>query len=294
MRVRIRKWFWLPLALLAAAALGAAIVFIAFDRIPVTDVQPPGCTLADKDRPGCRIAHQRVTNNTITLVAAIVGPLATLSVAMFAVGSGRRRQEELLQSENQRQEARLADERDRIDIDQLRTFIDDATSQIEQSVAALQELRRAVHAVPSDIRDADYDSAQGKAVSLAAAAVEHGRLCNITARQFDLRLEPDHPVRAAYRACVAQFDAALRPLLAVPPIAADRDVESDQAEHRTARTHALYAMAARTFFGVDRNKRDQRFMIDNFERLLATAMDLSDAEDPASATDESPPEPPTP
>lgn len=272
-----------------AALAGSLFTFLASDRVPVSQSQPPGCTKADQNEPGCRVARQRITTNTVALASVIVSPLATLAVALVAVSSARRRQDEQIDAERDRHESRLEHElaikrleldasKRQDDLEHLRTFLDNAATRFEDYLEASGELRSALFAA-TEIADDSADLPDAIATQIeerASQLRETRRLADVIARQLDLRLSYDHPIRKAFWASVDRVDDSARALPFKPPLLPELYTQSEDSARRAMRSFAVFTSTANAYVGTNPpDTSAAEFAKSAVDELLDAASDLS-------------------
>jgi hypothetical protein len=277
-----RRWIGSLAALALAAAVGALIVVVLTDRIPARDDQPPGCTARDRDQPGCRVTRQRITSSTVALTSVVVTPLATLVVALVAVGAGRRRQEEQLGAEQDRLQSRhehelnlkrleLDHDRRSRDREALRQFLDQISTLVEEAYDSINERVVALRFPRESPDDADgYKKWAQEFVELAADTVRKLGLGQVASRQLDLRLPFGHPINKAARQMVELLAAANRPVPAFPPMSDAQDDECSEKLTGVMRTYRIFTQVVQQRLAVDVGDETSMPEVD-IDAMLATA-----------------------
>jgi hypothetical protein len=204
-------------AVVAVLGLGVGGTLLLTDRsLPANERLPPGCAPADRTRPGCRPIVERVSSNTIALAAVIASPLASLFVALVAVGAARKRQDVQLNAEGDRLDRQLAAEGDRLDRqlahdrelrdrDHVRNLLDDAA-------AAMETFLDALRVIGSEQPPHDEALKHRQELSRALGGV------HATLRRLTIRFPFDHPIIETYMQAFEPFHDVVSELGAPPPV----------------------------------------------------------------------------
>lgn len=188
---------------LVAGSVAATVLLTTHEKIE----SPPGCTKAERAKPGC---HPRVVKtgvNAVALATVLITPLVTLAVALVAANSAssrlrtqldeeKARLKTQLDAEAEREQQRLDHERLLHDRDGLRDLVKDTT-------AVMLRLGRAASEVTSAVSREDRGVADDPEIERSAAVTAFFTLVSETVEAdaaLLVHFSEDSEVYKAYQA----------------------------------------------------------------------------------------------